>query len=117
MRKLSYVTIGNVLILRETAKAYLCEIDGSDYWIPKSQIRDLSPIFQAEPGRRCAIAVSEWWYDTVFSGQGEQTSAAPSLERAHKIYRKLVSKYHPDRSPESAEVMTDINELWQAIKQ
>ena len=43
-------------------------------------------------------------------------SRSPNLERATKIYRKLAAKYHPDRNPATAEVMKDLNELWQALK-
>lgn len=42
--------------------------------------------------------------------------SSPNLERATKIYRKLAAKYHPDRNPATAEVMRDLNELWQALK-
>ena len=35
--------------------------------------------------------------------------------KIHSIYKKLVSKYHPDRDTTKAEVMTDINELYQAM--
>jgi hypothetical protein len=38
------------------------------------------------------------------------------LERASKVYRKLAVKYHPDHNPATAEVMKDMNELWQALK-
>jgi hypothetical protein len=38
------------------------------------------------------------------------------LERALKVYRKLAVKYHPDRNPATAEVMKDVNELWQMLK-
>lgn len=38
------------------------------------------------------------------------------LERALKVYRKLAVKYHPDRNPATAEVMKDVNELWQTLK-
>ncbi|HEV8342866.1 MAG TPA: hypothetical protein VGR30_10905 [Candidatus Binatia bacterium] len=34
---------------------------------------------------------------------------------AQKIYRRLAAKYHPDRNPQGAEIMTDINELWQSL--
>ena len=30
--------------------------------------------------------------------------------------RKLAAKYHPDHNPATAEVMKDLNELWQALK-
>jgi len=38
------------------------------------------------------------------------------LERAAKVYRKLAAKYHPDHNPATAEVMKDVNELWQTLK-
>lgn len=41
---------------------------------------------------------------------------APNLEKATRVYRKLAAKYHPDRNPATAEVMRDLNELWQALK-
>jgi hypothetical protein len=41
---------------------------------------------------------------------------SPTIENATKIYRKLAAKYHPDRNPAGAELMKDINELWQALK-
>jgi septal ring factor EnvC (AmiA/AmiB activator) len=43
-------------------------------------------------------------------------SGAVRLERASKVYRKLAAKYHPDHTPATAEVMKDLNELWQALK-
>jgi transcriptional regulator with XRE-family HTH domain len=33
----------------------------------------------------------------------------------HDVYTRLVQKYHSDRNPQHAAVMSDINELWQAI--
>jgi hypothetical protein len=44
---------------------------------------------------------------------GEQANDE-TRERAAVVYRRLAQKYHPDRSPENAEVMADINELYQA---
>ena len=43
-------------------------------------------------------------------------SSATRLERASKVYRKLAAKYHPDHNPATAEVMKDLNALWQALK-
>ena len=43
-------------------------------------------------------------------------SSAARLERASKVYRKLAAKYHPDHNPATAEVMKDLNALWQALK-
>jgi hypothetical protein len=37
------------------------------------------------------------------------------LPKASAIYRKLAFKYHPDHGAEP-QIMTDINELWQAIQ-
>ena len=33
-----------------------------------------------------------------------------------KAYRRKAAKYHPDHNPATAEVMKDLNELWQALK-
>lgn len=121
-----YIRIENCLYNRETQKAYLLSIEGNDYWVPKSQLKPGTTIIQFGRG---PIEVSKWWFDTNFTNNSQSHSQSHShahsgsihsdpagLEIASKIYRKLVSKYHPDRSPESAEVMTDINELWNAIK-
>jgi hypothetical protein len=43
-------------------------------------------------------------------------AGAVRLERAAKVYRKLAAKYHPDHNPATADVMKDLNELWQALK-
>ncbi len=43
-------------------------------------------------------------------------SGAVSLERASEVSRKLAAKYHPDHNPATAEVVKDLNELWQALK-
>jgi hypothetical protein len=53
----------------------------------------------------------------VFESLGEHESQLDQrgLPTAAKIYRKLVFKYHPDRGTHP-EIMTDINELWQAIQ-
>lgn len=42
----------------ETGSALLCRIDGSDVWIPKSQIDDDSEVF--EKGHEGKLVVSEW---------------------------------------------------------
>lgn len=38
------------------------------------------------------------------------------LKRSTTIYKNMVNKYHPDRNPGAAEVMKDVNELWQSMK-
>jgi len=118
-----YIRIENCLYNRETQKAYLLSIEGNDYWVPKSQLKPGTDVIMFGRG---PIEVSRWWFDTNFSAGPKSSHSHSShgsihsdpigLDAASKIYRKLVSKYHPDRSPESAEVMTDINELWNAIK-
>ena len=55
------------------------------------------------------------------SGSGKTTlsmqlAGAVRLERASQVYRKLAAKYHPDHNPATAEIMKDLNELWQALK-
>lgn len=45
-----------------------------------------------------------------------ELSGSLRLERVTKVYRRLAAKYHPDHNPATAEVMKDLNELWQALK-
>ena len=35
--------------------------------------------------------------------------------KAHEVYKRIARKYHPDRRSGDADVMKDINELWQAM--
>ncbi len=45
-----------------TDKALLCQIDGVDYWIPKSVILDGGDVHGAsEEGTEGTILVTEWW--------------------------------------------------------
>lgn len=44
-----------------------------------------------------------------------QRNSSHNVDSTHRIYRKLASKYHPDRSPASAEFMKDLNELYQSV--
>jgi hypothetical protein len=64
------------------------------------------------------LEVTLWWAET--SGAIEAAGEAePVIEmaRSSKIYRRrLAAKYHPDLSPDTAEFMKDLNELWQAVK-
>jgi len=46
----------------------------------------------------------------------ESTASAVNLARATAVYKQLARKYHPDSNRSDAGVMTDINELWQAVK-
>lgn len=39
-----------------------------------------------------------------------------SLKDANKIYRWAAMKYHPDRNPQGAEIMSKLNEAWANLK-
>lgn len=45
-------------VVRETDAAFLLRIDGSDHWIPKSQISDPEDYSAGDTG--CTISVTEW---------------------------------------------------------
>ena len=49
----------NSVGLKETDQALLCEIEGEERWIPKSQIDDDSEVY-AE-GHTGLLVVNEWW--------------------------------------------------------
>jgi hypothetical protein len=51
-------TIEGVTCVSETEKALLCEIEGENYWIPKSQIRDDSEVF--EQGTEGKLVIPRW---------------------------------------------------------
>jgi hypothetical protein len=48
----------NVTVLRETEKAILCEIDGKQVWLPKSQIHDDSEVYKM--GTEGELVISQW---------------------------------------------------------
>lgn len=45
------------LVKVETAKAFLMEIDGKDYWIPKSQVEDADAIGEGFSGD---VEITTW---------------------------------------------------------
>jgi hypothetical protein len=116
-----FVQFDDIWALHETAKAVLCEFpDGTQHWIPKSQIGPTSQV--RVTGDAGALEVTDWCADV--KGLGAHRAAPPppppkepliDLTEAHTLYRRLAAKYHPDRSSDSEETMTDINELWQAV--
>ena len=55
------VKIENVVAKRETEAALLCEIDGEDHWIPKSQIDEDSEVY-AE-GHQGSLVITQWIAD------------------------------------------------------
>ena len=48
----------NVKAIKETDLALLCEIDGEEYWIPKSQIDDESEVYAED--HEGTLVVTEW---------------------------------------------------------
>lgn len=46
----------------------------------------------------------------------KQKPLPPDLVRADKVYKRLATKYHPDRNAAGAEFMKDLHELWQELK-
>lgn len=52
------VTIPEVTSSRETDKAILVEIEGEEFWIPKSQIDDDSEVY--EKNQHGELVVSAW---------------------------------------------------------
>jgi hypothetical protein len=132
-------TFEDVDLHRETPKAYHCEIGESLFWVPKSQVKEcdfetghlVTTMWWAQiDGAREAYEVwieerereqeqTRRWYQERARQQEErsrqQTATTIQLIKSLGIYRKLALKYHPDKNPDTAEVMRDLNELWQAI--
>lgn len=48
----------DVVAKNATEKAVLCEIDGEDHWIPRSQIDDDSEVY--EKGHEGKLVVTRW---------------------------------------------------------
>jgi hypothetical protein len=96
----------------ESRKAWHCQIVNSMFWVPKSQIES----FDIGMGE---LVTTMWWAEV--SGAKEAFESRRVFEprvdmgKSMSIYRKLAFKYHPDRNPGSAEVMRDLNELWQSV--
>lgn len=53
--------IEDVKGIRETEMAVLCEIDGEEHWIPKSQIDDDSEVYEEDT--EGTLIVSQWLAD------------------------------------------------------
>jgi transcriptional regulator with XRE-family HTH domain len=51
--------------------------------------------------------------DEILGIGGHATNGSASPEA---VYKRLARKYHPDHNPQHAEVMKDLNELWQAAR-
>ncbi len=53
-------TFRNVVCKKETNAALLCEIDGTDYWIPKSHVHADSEVFDDGANAEGKLIISEW---------------------------------------------------------
>jgi len=51
----------------------------------------------------------------VFSGLFGKSKAG-AASKGDAVYKRLARKYHPDRNPQHAEMMKDINELYQSTQ-
>lgn len=54
----SWVHVEVERIVRETDLAFLCLIDGEEYWLPKSQVSD--PDDYEEGDENCEMSISEF---------------------------------------------------------
>jgi hypothetical protein len=54
----STVTISGVVVEAETDSAILCDIEGEEIWIPKSQIDDDSEVY--EMGTNGDLVITQW---------------------------------------------------------
>lgn len=52
------VTFEDVKVIRDSGTAILCEVDGEEVWIPKSQIDDDSEVYKA--GTDGKLIIPEW---------------------------------------------------------
>lgn len=53
------IHIDNVVAIRKTPRALVCEIDGDTYVVPDSQIDGSSDVI--EEGDEGELVVNEWW--------------------------------------------------------
>jgi hypothetical protein len=115
------------LVKAQTPKAVLCVIRGGvvAIWIPKSLLANSQDYYRNYRG---PILVVPWFAekegldrfaieddaDDVGAGSAESTTTGLSiLVASTRVYRRLATKWHPDRNPQGGEVMRDLNELWQ----
>ena len=52
-----WVHLEDVEILKETEKAFLVDLDGEEYWLPKSQILDADEYREGDEG---TLSISAW---------------------------------------------------------
>ena len=52
------VQIPDVVVIKDTGRALLCEIEGEQIWIPQSQIDEDSEVYQE--GDEGTLVITEW---------------------------------------------------------
>lgn len=55
------VDLGDVTLVHATAKAILIEMEGEEYWVPLSLVRDGSQVQQMSEGDVGALVVPKWF--------------------------------------------------------
>ncbi len=60
-RKFDKITVSGVTVVKSTDKALLVEVDGSEAWVPKSQLQQGGTITEeSEPGAEGTLVVPRW---------------------------------------------------------
>lgn len=54
------VSVDGCTCLRETDKALLIEAEGSEFWVPKSQVHDDSEVFDAGKHATGVLVIPRW---------------------------------------------------------
>jgi hypothetical protein len=102
---------------RQGPKSFLCEIGRSSFWVPFSQIDERFTDWD-----KGVLTTTLWWAEVsgaqaAYEGETYASARRPELLTATLVYRRLALKYHPDRNPDAEEYMSDLNQLWQAMKE
>ncbi|OHD23869.1 MAG: hypothetical protein A2Y38_17420 [Spirochaetes bacterium GWB1_59_5] len=53
-----HVAIEDVTVIKQTDKALLVDVDGTQHWIPQSQIHDNSEVYKA--GTEGILIITDW---------------------------------------------------------
>ncbi len=59
MGQSSYVQVDVTVIVRETEAAFLIEVDGEQYWCPKSQVESADTYEMGD--QEVTLSITEWW--------------------------------------------------------
>jgi hypothetical protein len=60
-RKFDKITVADVTVVKSTDKALLVEVDGSEAWVPKSQLQQGGTITEdSEEGAAGTLVVPRW---------------------------------------------------------